>query len=428
MARDLFIDLTDLRLAADSTTLAPSGSPIFTRGDITQFNLYFLEATGDIAVPFEITDQTGSSVNFAIGDLTAEPTSGTYTLSFSAETSGALSYSATAGAISSALNALTTISAAGGVSVSGDAIGHATIQFNSNGARSAITANTALLLPDTTASITIRRAGSATQPEVQDLDFSVNPYVLQATWTDTGTALTASIATTITGSASVNNTQTISLSRPAFGGAFTLTMPTTFSSVNSVVTNGLFITTSNHGLATSQQVTLTGFSAMTGFVQDGTPYFVKSLPSRQQFTLAVTAGGTTLTGTATTGASSGATTILQSTDPLSYITTSAELQTALQNLSSIGANNATVIGNNTSGFAITFVNEKGFTSFPTMGLVSTLSAAPQTFAIVDFTGLNLRDAMGASSSPFTLSIQLNAVSQTTTVIQQDCFVVEKLQR
>jgi hypothetical protein len=167
---------------------------------------------------------------------------------------------------------------------------------------------------------------------------------------------------------------------------------------------------------------------MTGFVQDGTPYFVKSLPSRQQFTLAVTAGGTTLTGSATTGASSGATTILQSTDPLSYITTSAELQTALQNLSSIGANNATVIGNNTSGFAITFVNEKGFTSFPTMGLVSTLSAAPQKFATVDFTGLNLRDAMGASSSPFTLSIQLNAVSQTTTVIQQDCFVVEKLQR
>jgi hypothetical protein len=428
MARDLFIDLTDRRLAADVATLAPSGSPTFTRGDITQFNLYFLEATGDIAVPFEITDQSASSVNFAIGDLTAEPTSGTFTLSYAAETSGALTYSATAGAISSALNALTTISAAGGVSVSGDAIGHATIQFNSNGARSAITANTALLLPDTTASITIRRSGSASQPEVQDLDFSVNPYVLQATWSDTGTALTSSIATTITGTASVNNTQTISLSRPAFAGAFTLTMPTTFNAVDSVVTDGLFITTNNHGLASNQQVTLTGFSAMTGFVQDGTPYFVKSLPSRKQFTLSVTAGGTLLTGSGTTGVSSGATTILQSTDPLSYTTTSAELQTALQNLSSIGANNASVTGDNTSGFGITFVGEKAFTSFPTMGLVSTLSAAPLKNALVDFTGLNLRDAMSSSSSPFTLSIQLNAISQTTTVIQQDCFVVEKLQR
>jgi hypothetical protein len=167
---------------------------------------------------------------------------------------------------------------------------------------------------------------------------------------------------------------------------------------------------------------------MTGFVQDGTPYFVKSLPSRKQFTLAVTAGGTLLTGSGTTGVSSGATTILQSTDPLSYLTTSAELQTTLQNLTSIGVNNVAVIGDNTSGFGITFVNEKGFSSFPTMGLVSTLSAAPLKQAIVDFTGLNLRDAMSLSSSPFTLSIQLNAVSQTTTVIQQDCFVVEKLQR
>jgi hypothetical protein len=428
MARDLFIDLTNLRLAADVASLAPSGSPNFTRGDITAFNLYFLEATGDIAVPFEITNQSASSVNFAIGDLTAQPTNGTFTLSFAAETSGALSYSATAGAISSALNALTTISAAGGVSVSGDAVGHATIQFNSNGVRTAITANTALLLPDTTASITIRRTGSATQPEIQDLDLFVNPYVLQPTWTDSGTALTATIATTITGTASVNNTQAISLSRPAVAGAFTLTMPTTFNSVTSVVTDGLFITASNHGLATSQQVTLTGFSAMTGFLQDGTPYFVKSLPSRQQFTLAITAAGTTLTGSGTTGVSCGATTIIQSTDPLSYITTSAELQAALQALGSIGTNNVAVIGDNTSGYGITFVNEKGFTSFPTMGFVSTLSAAPIKSASVDFTGLNLRDAMTASSMPFTLSIQLNAVSQTTTVVQQDCFVVEKLQR
>jgi hypothetical protein len=428
MARDLFIDLTDRRLAADVATLAPSGSPTFTRGDITQFNLYFLEATGDIAVPFEITDQSASSVNFAIGDLTAEPTSGTFTLSYAAETSGALTYSATAGAISSALNALTTISAAGGVSVTGDAIGHATIQFNSNGVRTAITANTALLLPDTTASITIRRTGSASQPEVQDLDFSVNPYVLQATWSDTGTALTASIATTITGSSAVNNVQGISLSRPAFGGAFTLRMPTTFSAINSVVTDGLFMTSGNHGFATNQQVTLTGFSAISGFVQDGTPYFIKSLPSRQQFTLAVTAGGTTLTGSATTGAGSGATTLLESTSPLNYTTTSAELQEALQNLNSIGVNNVTAIGDNTSGFSITFVNEKGFKNFPTMTLVSTLSAAPLKNALVDFTGLNLRDAMSSSSSPFTLSIQLNAISQTTTVIQQDCFVVEKLQR
>ena len=428
MARDLYIDLTNLRLAADSATLAPAGSPNFTRGDITEFNLYFLQATGDIAIPFEITDQSASSVNFAIGNLTATPTDGTFTLSYSAETSGALSFSATAGAISSALNALSAISSAGGVSVSSDTTGQATIQFNSNGTRTAISANTSLLLPETTANVIVRRSGSATQPEVQDLSFSVNPYVLQATWNNTGTALTASVQTSITGSSFFNNTQSILFSRSAFGGAFSVTMPTTFIAVNSIVTNGLFITDANHGLATNQQVTLTGFSAMTGFSQNGTPYFVSSLPSRKQFTLAVTAGGTTLTGTATTGASSGATTIIQSTDPLSYATTADQLQTALQGLNSIGTGNVTVLGSNASGFGVTFVNEKGFVDFPLLGVESNLSAAPAKTGIVNFTGLNLRDAMESISTLLTLSVQLNAVSQTTTVVQQDCFVVEKLKR
>jgi hypothetical protein len=66
MARDLFIDLTNRRLAVSETNSAPAGQIQFTKGDNGVFNLYFLEATGIINRPFEVVTQPGT-VKFGIG-------------------------------------------------------------------------------------------------------------------------------------------------------------------------------------------------------------------------------------------------------------------------------------------------------------------------------------------------------------------------
>jgi hypothetical protein len=58
MARDLFIDLTNRRLAVSETNSAPAGQIQFTKGDNGAFNLYFLEATGIINRPFEVVIST----------------------------------------------------------------------------------------------------------------------------------------------------------------------------------------------------------------------------------------------------------------------------------------------------------------------------------------------------------------------------------
>lgn len=425
--RDLFIDLTNQRLAASTTNLSPTGTPSFVRGDTGTINLYFLVATGNISAPFSVVDKSTATIELGIGDLQATPQSGTFKLSYSAQTTGALSYSATAGAISTALNALSTISSAGGVEVTGDAAGHATVQFRSAGTRSAITANTTLLLPDTTATISVRRTGSATQAEIQDLDLMVSPYVAQSIWASSGTIVTASVSTIVTGSPTSNDQQKVVFSREPSSGAFTLSLPTFNAQISSAVTNGLFVTTGRHGLSLFQPIVLTGFTSISGYTQ-GTNYFVRSIPAGNQFYLATSSNGSAITlGEATITTGSVAVTQPETSSPLAYNATPTQVQTALQSVTAIGANNCTVLGQAGSFYDIYFVGDKSLFDVPKLTISSSVAGNPIQSASVDFGGLNLRDAMASSSSiGLTLELQLTESGNRTTVIQQGCTILEQL--
>jgi len=427
MARDLFIDTTNRRLATSLTSLTPSTTPRFVKGDNGAINLYFLEATNNVSAPFNVVDYTGTSVKFGVGSRTGTPASGTFTLSFGGQTSGAIAYSATAGAISSALNSLSTISAAGKVSVDGTMATNFVVSFNSAGTQGAITGNFTRLIPATTALIDERIAGDATNAEIQELQLRLAPAVYEPTWTDLGTAMTVSVATTLTGSTLNNEIQRVSFSRAPYLGSYRLTVPTYNVDIASTVTDGVFITTSNHGLTLSQPVVLTGFTALTGYTA-GLQYFVRSIPQTNEFLLGVTAGAvaiTTGTGTVTTG--SVATTVLRQTDPLDASTTAAQLQTALQALDSIGAGNATVVGVQNSYYDINFSGDKGFTDLPTLQVQSGLSAAPGKTAAVDFNTFGVRDLLLNSTSVTTeIEIELTTGGERSTIILQPCTLTEEL--
>lgn len=427
MARDLYIDMTNRRLATSLTSLAPATAPRFVKGDNGEINLYFLEATGNVSAPFNVVDMTGTTVKFGVGTRTGVPASGTFTLSFGGDTSGAIGFSATAGAISSALNSLSAITSAGSVSVDGTMATNFVISFNSAGTRSAITGNFARLIPETSALIDERLAGNATTAEIQELQLRLAPAVYQPTWTDLGTALTVSVATTITGSALNNEVQRISFSRPPYLGSYRVTAPTYNVDISSTVTNGVFITASNHGLSLSQPVVLTGFTALTGYTA-GTQYFVRSIPQTTEFLLGVTAGATAITtgtGTVTTG--SVATTILRQTDPLDATTTASALQIALQSLDSIGANNLTVSGIQGSYFDVTFGGDKGFSDLPTLQVQSGLSATPGKTASVNFSTFGVRDyLLNATSATADIEIELTESGERNTIILQSCTLTEEL--
>jgi hypothetical protein len=427
MARDLFIDTTNRRLATSLTSLAPATTPRFVKGDNGAINLYFLEATGNVSAPFNVVDYTGTDVKFGVGSRTGTPASGTFTLSFGGQTSGAIGYSATAGAISSALNSLSTITAAGSVSVDGTMATNFVVSFNSAGTQGAITGNFARLIPTTTALIDERIAGDATNAEIQEIQLRLAPAVYEPTWTDLGTALTVSIATTLTGSTLQNEVQRISFSRPPYQGSYRMTVPTYNVDIASTVTDGVFISATNHGLSLAQPIVLTGFTALTGYTA-GVQYFVRSIPETTQFLLGVTAGATAITtgtGTVTTG--SVATTILRQTDPLDATTTAAALQIALQSLDSIGANNLTVSGIQGSYFDVTFGGDKGFTDLPTLQVQSGLSATPGKTAAVDFNTFGVRDLLlNATSVTTEIEVELTTAGERSTIILQSCTLTEEL--
>ena len=427
MARDLYIDTTNRRLATSLTSLAPATTQRFVKGDNGAINLYFLEATGNITSPFNVIDYTGTSVKFGVGSRTGTPASGTFTLSFGGQTSGAIAFSATAGAISSSLNSLSTITAAGSVSVDGTMATNFVVSFNSAGTQSAITGNFARLIPTTTALIDERLVGDATNAEIQELQLRLAPAVYEPTWTDLGTAMTVSVATTLTGSTLNNEIQRVTFSRAPYLGSYRFTVPTYNVDIASTVTDGVFITTSNHGLTLAQPVVLTGFTALTGYTA-GLQYFVRSIPQTTEFLLGLTAGAvaiTTGTGTVTTG--SVATTVLRQTDPLDASTTAAQLQTALQALDSIGTGNATVVGVQNNYYDINFGGDKGFTDLPTLQVQSGLSAAAGKTAAVDFNTFGVRDLLlNATSVTTEIEIELTTGGERSTIILQSCTLTEEL--
>ena len=427
MARDLYIDMTNRRLATSLTSLTPATAPRFIKGDNGEINLYFLEATGNVSAPFNVVDMTGTTVKFGVGTRTGVPASGTFTLSFGGDTSGAIAFSATAGAISSALNSLSAITSAGSVSVDGTMATNFVISFNSAGTRSAITGNFARLIPETSALIDERLVGDATTAEIQELQLRLAPAVYQPTWTDLGTALTVSVATTLTGSTLQNEVQRISFSRPPYQGSYRVTVPTYNVDIASTVTDGVFITASNHGLTLAQPVVLTGFTALTGYTA-GIQYFVRSIPQTTEFLLGVTAGAvaiTTGTGTVTTG--SIGTTVLRQTDPLDATTTASGLQSALQALDSVGAGNATVSGIQGNYYDVTFGGSKGFADLPALQVQSGLSAAGGKTASVNFSTFGVRDyLLNATSATADLEIELTESGERNTIILQSCTLTEEL--
>jgi hypothetical protein len=307
--------------------------------------------------------------------------------------------------------------------VTGELADHFTVRFATAGTRGSITADVSQLIPDTVAVIDERIAGSASTKEVQEIQLRLTPAVYQATWTDLSTTVTATVATTVTGSSLNNEVQRLSFSQVPFAGTYRLTAPSSSLTIGSLVTAGVFITPANHGLITNQPVTLTAFSALTGY-SNGQQYFVRTIPEATQFTVSVTAGGTALTGTATTG---NVLTTLRQTSPIAANGSAADIESALAALDSIGVGGVTVSGIQGEYFDIAFGGQKGYSDQPTLTVQSGLSAKPGKTADVNFATFALRDLVGNNSAvDLDLEIELTEAGTRQTVILSGCTVAEEL--
>lgn len=141
-------------------------NPVVTLGDTAKFEIYLVEDTGISTYPRQEVAFPGSpGIRVAVGPIDESPLAGTWTVSFGGDTTSALAYNITAAALATALNALASITAAGGVTVSkiGD---NYNIVFNQNGARGDITTNGASLIPLSAATVAVLQVGSSTRPQI----------------------------------------------------------------------------------------------------------------------------------------------------------------------------------------------------------------------------------------------------------------------
>ena len=240
-------------------------------------------------------------------------------------------------------------------------------------------------------------------------------YVAQNTWTNTTPTVAASVARTVTGGASANEQQTLTFVPPAYEGGFVLTVPMRSITVTGV-TAGVFTTSDNHGLAVLEPFTLTGFTTPTGF-SNGTTLFVAALAAPNALFAASTPTTTAITSYT---ANSGGTirTITSSSSLLAARATSSQVQSALEQVPSIGASNVSVVATPGSSYRIVYQGSKAQTPLAVPTVAATLTPIFGKTATINFSTTTLLNAISASASiESVLEIESTNGSEVETLCQ-----------
>jgi hypothetical protein len=180
----LWIEPAENSLYKDWQVNNPAEALVFKQGDKIDFELHLVRrVTGQSFIMEEMPFPDGCTIRFAIGRIHKLPTSGEYSIAYGGDVA-TVQYNATAAQISTALNALASITAAGGVQVAAVGTSMFSISFVNNGARTDITTDASGLIPSSTAKVLTLREGSVSAKEICLIKLSQIPCVYQAVWTD----------------------------------------------------------------------------------------------------------------------------------------------------------------------------------------------------------------------------------------------------
>jgi hypothetical protein len=218
----LWIDTATRRLVAGFNSNLQADTPVFCQGDLTELDIHLLRPTGILGQLYEeIEIDPGATVRLAVGRIDAKPAAGSFRLSFQGERTPHLPHNATAEAIQSALNALSTVANSGNLTVQGNVGGPWSIYWNLLGPKGLITADINLLLPRSQAVTTVIREGTNEGAAIQGLKLKQLPAALQSDWSPLPPP-TVGISRLQTGSAEANEIQRIRIAPAAYAGTFTL--------------------------------------------------------------------------------------------------------------------------------------------------------------------------------------------------------------
>lgn len=221
----LFADLDQGRLVTGFSSTLQATLPRFVFGDSIPVSFRALKSNANGSAPWSEVDLTGKTVRIAIGNPAGEASSGTFTLTYGANTTTDIAYDATGATIETALNALASITAAGGVSVTKAATGVFRIVFDVVGSRTAITADTSSLYPSSGAELRVAVEGDGSTKEIVVARIENSPAAY-AELADNLPVAAATITETRTGSGTVGAINTIEFTVIPYAGHYTLQIGT----------------------------------------------------------------------------------------------------------------------------------------------------------------------------------------------------------
>lgn len=178
------VDTENSRLLPGFRSILSTLTPRFTVGDQVPVEVYLTKpVAGSGQVLQEVPFPAGAVLRVAVGQVNQSPTAGSWSLSYDGDETASLAFDASAAAVQTALNALASITSAGGVTVSrvGDAY---SIEFNTVGARDPITGSAGTLVPLSSVSLQTLQEGTASVKEVVFAQVKVRPIALCETFTD----------------------------------------------------------------------------------------------------------------------------------------------------------------------------------------------------------------------------------------------------
>ncbi|CAB4162425.1 hypothetical protein UFOVP779_40 [uncultured Caudovirales phage] len=220
-ALKLFIDPRNNLAFGNFSGNSQISRPVFTLGDTAGIEIYLVESTQLNTYPRqELAFPVSPGIKVAVGEIDEAPTAGTWSMSYGGDTTAALAYNVTAAQLQTALNALASITSAGGVTVSkiGD---NYNITFNQPGVRTEFTTNGSALVPLSTATVATLQAGTSSKPQISLVHLQRTVAGLATSFTQTE----ASQITILSLSAwdGIKATYRASISPDPKGGSFTLT-------------------------------------------------------------------------------------------------------------------------------------------------------------------------------------------------------------
>jgi hypothetical protein len=170
------------RLLANQNSFIQASPPAFYQGNVANLELYIVASAGVGLTPVEVPFPAGAEISVAVGNTNSYPTGGSWELSVDDTETEPMPYNATTTQVAAALNALTAVSSAGGVSVSKTGAGY-TITWNTYGLKPTIGIGSDTLTPSSYESISLVQTGSANHRQIVFVELRQNPIALSTTWT-----------------------------------------------------------------------------------------------------------------------------------------------------------------------------------------------------------------------------------------------------